>query len=48
MHYTLEHLKERRNGKYKVIDKEKFDIKYVLREQAWIALDSTKIREIPD
>ncbi|MHA3786778.1 hypothetical protein ACX0HA_01105 [Flavobacterium hauense] len=48
MHYTLEHLKERRNGKYKVIDKEKFDIKYVKREQTWVALDSTKISEIPD
>ena len=48
MHYTMEHLKERRNGKYKVIDTEKFDVKYVAREQGWVALDSTKIREFPD
>lgn len=48
MHYTMQHLKERRNGKYKVIDEEKFDIKYVAHKQVWIALDSTKIREFPD
>lgn len=47
MHYKLEHLKERRNGKYKVIDTEKFDVKYVEREQGWVALDSTKIYEFP-
>lgn len=48
MHYTMEHLKERRNGKYKVIGKEKFDIKYIERESGWVALDSTKIRKFPD
>lgn len=48
MHYTKEHLKEGRNGKYKVTDKEKFDIKYVAHEQGWVALDSTKIHEFPD
>ncbi|WP_294824745.1 hypothetical protein [uncultured Flavobacterium sp.] len=47
MHYTMEHLKERRNGKYKTVFSEKFDVKYVEREQGWIALDSTKIREFP-
>ncbi|MEL1243199.1 hypothetical protein AAEO56_02900 [Flavobacterium sp. DGU11] len=48
MHYTMEHLKERRNGKYKTVDSEKFDIKYVEREQGWVALDSTKIYEFPN
>lgn len=47
MHYNLEHLKERRNGKYKTIKEEKFDVKYIKRDSAWIALDSTKIREFP-
>lgn len=47
MHYTMEHLKERRNGKYKTVFSEKFDIKYVEREQGWVALDSTKIYEFP-
>ncbi|AWH85383.1 hypothetical protein HYN59_09775 [Flavobacterium album] len=48
MHYTMEHLKERRNGKYKTVFSEKFDVKYVEREQGWVALDSTKIQEFPD
>lgn len=47
MHYTMEHLKERRNGKYKTVFSEKFDVKYVEREQGWVALDSTKIQEFP-
>ncbi len=47
LHYKMEHLKERRNGKYKVTESEKFDIKYVEREQGWVALDSTKIYEFP-
>lgn len=47
MHYTMEQLKERRNGKKKVIKIEKFDIKYIEREHEWIALDSTRIREFP-
>jgi hypothetical protein len=47
MHYTMEHLKEKRNGKYKTVSSEKFDIKYVEREQGWVALDSTKIHEFP-
>ncbi len=47
MHYTMEHLKERRNGKYKTVFSEKFDVKYVEREQGWVALDSTKIKEFP-
>lgn len=47
MHYTMEHLKERRNGKYKTVFSEKFDVKYVEREQGWAALDSTKIQDFP-
>ncbi|MGQ2982548.1 hypothetical protein [Flavobacterium sp.] len=47
MHYTMEHLKERRNGKYKTVFSEKFDVKYVEREQGWVALDSTKIQDFP-
>jgi len=47
MYYTMEHLRERRNGKYKTVFSEKFDVKYVEREQGWVALDSTKIREFP-
>ncbi|MCW4467530.1 hypothetical protein OGH69_00990 [Flavobacterium sp. MFBS3-15] len=47
MHYKMEHLKERRNGKYKTVFSEKFDVKYVEREQGWVALDSTKINDFP-
>jgi|GEM_PF-1525084 len=47
MHYTMEHLKERRNGKYKTVFSEKFDVKYVEHKQGWVALDSTKLQNLP-
>jgi len=47
MHYTLQHLEEKRNDKYKVKSTEKFDIEYVKRDTAWVALDSTRIYEFP-
>jgi hypothetical protein len=45
MHYTLKHLKLKRNDTYKVTSSEKFNIKYIQQNSAWIALDSTKINE---
>ena len=32
---------------HKTVFSEKFDVKYVEREQGWVALDSTKIRDFP-
>jgi len=47
VHYTMQQIHEDDNGTTKVINTEKFDIKYIKRENQWIALDSTKIREFP-
>lgn len=47
MHYTIEHLKPKRNNGFRVKSTRKFDIKYVQREERWVALDSTEINQFP-
>ncbi|KGO93077.1 hypothetical protein [Flavobacterium subsaxonicum] len=46
MHYKKEILKPKRKS-YKVMKTEFFDIKYIEKNAAWMALDSTKIYEMP-